>query len=229
VDVLLRFAPDEPPAVTASFRGVDANPLAYPADQVLLMYLLARRCGAIFHAAGFGWRGCGFVFLGRSGAGKTTLSRLLLGRPGWEPLSDDRVIVRRIGEGHLLFGTPWPGEAGLAENGWFPLNGLCFLRQGSVNRLAALQPRAALERILPLSSIPWFDREALGPVLDFLGSLAAAVPAWDLEFRDDASVAELLEDCLPRQDPSEASPTSGAGTAPGGSQAGPAPGGLSRC
>ena len=45
------------------------NPLKYPLDQILLMYALSRRRGAILHAAGVGIRGRAFLFAGPSGAG----------------------------------------------------------------------------------------------------------------------------------------------------------------
>ena len=68
----------------------------YPLDQVLAMYLLGSR-GILLHAAGAIIHGRGMAFSGVSGAGKSTLTGLAAGRPGWEPLSDDRVIVR-VGE-----------------------------------------------------------------------------------------------------------------------------------
>jgi hypothetical protein len=198
VEILVRFSPGDPPAAAAHYRDPAAHPLAYPVDQALLMYLLAAREGVIHHAAGFALEGRGYAFLGRSRAGKTTLSRLLLGRPGWEPLSDDRVVVRRVGAEYLLFGTPWPGEAGLAVNASHPLGGLCFLRQGREHRLEPLTPREAMERLLPVSSVPWFDRDALGPVLALLGSVAAAVPAWELVFANDPTLPAYLARNLPR-------------------------------
>ena len=71
---------------------LDCSLLSYPLDQVLAMYLLGSD-GFVLHAAGALVNGRGVVLSGVSRAGKTTFSRLALGRPGWEPLSDDRVIL----------------------------------------------------------------------------------------------------------------------------------------
>ena len=51
------------------------NPVRYPMDQIILMYYLSRRGGALFHAAGIEINKNGYIFAGRSGAGKTTISR----------------------------------------------------------------------------------------------------------------------------------------------------------
>ena len=70
------------------------NPLHYPLDQVLIMCLLSGRDGALFHAAGLRFGDRGFIFPGKSGAGKTTLTRELIGDGRMKALSDDRMIVR---------------------------------------------------------------------------------------------------------------------------------------
>jgi hypothetical protein len=39
-----------------------SNPVSYPLDQILLMYILARRQGALLHAAGIDINGKGYIF-----------------------------------------------------------------------------------------------------------------------------------------------------------------------
>ncbi|MBW1743970.1 MAG: hypothetical protein JRJ47_11195 [Deltaproteobacteria bacterium] len=102
-------------------KGVVSNPVCYPLDQILLMYYLAKRQGALFHAAGVDIKGRGYMFPGKSGAGKSTITRQLATRDHIGLLSDDRVVVRKIGEAFKAFGTPWPGEEGIAENTSVPL------------------------------------------------------------------------------------------------------------
>ena len=90
-----------------------SNPVHYPLDQLLLMYTLAQREGALLHAAGVDIQGQGFIFPGKSGAGKSTLSRQLVVQKELEVLSDDRIVIRKIDGVFQAFGTPWPGDAGL--------------------------------------------------------------------------------------------------------------------
>ncbi len=171
------------------------NHLTYPLDQIVLMYLLGRHGGVIVHGAGFGLESRGIAFLGPSGAGKTTISALLR-RGGWSPLSDDRLIIRKIGAGHLLYGTPWPGEGMIAENRSFPLERVFFLQHGVEHRLRELSPADALRRLAAVTSIPWYDREALPGVLDTCDELIRSVRFGELTFRLDDTVRTFLEDAI---------------------------------
>ncbi len=174
-------------------RAVVMTPLTYPLDQILLMYLLARHQGALVHAAGADIGGRGLVFLGRSGAGKSTLAARLAGRDGIRLLSDDRIALRKTGSRFLAYGTPWPGDQGAALNESTPLCGIYFLRHAEADEIVTLSPQEAAERLLPVTSIPWYDPGPMTRVIRFLDDLLAHVPAFDLRFRPGPGVVELLE------------------------------------
>lgn len=169
-----------------------ASPFRYPLDQVLTMYLLGDE-GFVVHAAGLAFEGRGVAFPGVSGAGKSTIARLLAGRAGWAPLSDDRVILTRGEGGPALHGSPWPGEGKVAENRKVPAALLLFLEKGSDNRVTPITPAQALARLFPVVSIPWFDAEVLPGRLAACEAAVASVPAAVLEFRPDAGAAEAVE------------------------------------
>ena len=170
------------------------SPFHYPQDQILLMVALAGS-GATVHAAGAAVRGRGIFLAGPSGAGKTTLSRLMAAE-GHGVLSDDRVIVRRDAGGFALHGTPWPGEGGYAAPGGLPLAAAVFLAKGSENRLRRLAPRDLARRLLPVMSVPWFDGELAGRYLELCEHLAARCPAFELAFRPDGGAIEALGEAL---------------------------------
>lgn len=164
----------------------------YPLDQLLAMYLLGRR-GIILHAAGALVGGWGMAFSGVSGAGKTTLTRLATGRPGWEPLSDDRVIVR-VGEAPPgVWGTPWSGEGRVAENRSGEMAGLLFLEQGPSHGIRLLRPAEALPRLFQTASLPWYDGDYLEESLTACGRIVETVPCGMLTFQPDVGAIEAIE------------------------------------
>ena len=170
---------------------------SYPLDQILAMYLLGRR-GFVLHAAGAIVLGRGVALSGVSGAGKSTFARLAAGRPGWEPLSDDRVIVR-VGEaGPTLWGTPWSGEGQVAENRGGPLAALLFLEQGPAAEVRPLPASQALTRLFQTASLPWHDEECLEDALAACGRVVAEAPCSVLAFRPDMSAVEAVEQLLRR-------------------------------
>ncbi len=170
------------------------NPLHYPLDQLLLMFLLANRRGVIVHAAGLARAGRGVFLAGRSGAGKTTFMRQCAGRADLEGLSDDRVIAREIDGALSLFGTPWAGEGRVAAGARADLAGIAFLHQSERNELRPLGAAAAFQQLLATVSILWFDRERMEAATGFCERLVSSVPCYELHFRPEPAAADLLDE-----------------------------------
>ena len=76
--------------------GQCVAPLEYPLDELLIMHRLTQECAIELHGCGIvSADGTGNLFVGHSGAGKSTTARLWTAREVVEVLSDDRIIVRR--------------------------------------------------------------------------------------------------------------------------------------
>jgi hypothetical protein len=187
-----------PALANASAATVRAHPFRYPLDQMRLMYLLARHQGFVVHAAGAVLAGRGILLAGRSGAGKSTLTRLLQAAGAHALLSDDRVIVRGDGPDWWAYGTPWPGDARVANNERAPLRALCFLQQSATDALVPVSPAEAVHRLLAVASIPWFDAAAFPQVLAACEQAVKAVPAFDLCFRPTPAIVSRLAEAAGR-------------------------------
>jgi hypothetical protein len=75
-------------------RGLTA--LGYPLDELLIMHRLTQEKAIELHGTGIVRAdGVGNLFVGHSGAGKSTTTRLWIEMEDVEVLSDDRIIVRR--------------------------------------------------------------------------------------------------------------------------------------
>lgn len=67
----------------------------------------------LLHAAVLDYKGEGYAFLGRSGAGKSTHTGLWLKYlPKAKILNGDKPIVARAESGFYAYGTPWMGKEG---------------------------------------------------------------------------------------------------------------------
>ena len=91
----------------ACFAGSTSSvtALEYPLDELLIMHRLTQEKAIELHGSGIVTNdGVGNLFVGHSGAGKSTTTRLWTACEDVEVLSDDRIIVRRD-EG-LALGTP---------------------------------------------------------------------------------------------------------------------------
>lgn len=169
-----------------------SNPVYYTLGQIFLMHILAREKGALVHSAGIEAKGAGLVFPGKSGAGKSTLSRLFLDSGKFRTLSDDRIAIRKINGNFKTFGTPWPGDAEIAENASSPLSGIFFLTHGDSNKIVEISKSRAFEKLLPVVSIPWYDGELVEMMLGFCEELATEIPAFELQFEPSAEAVDCI-------------------------------------
>ena len=174
----------------------------YPLDQILLVqHLLAAHKGILVHAAGAirkqGSLTQGVIFPGISGAGKSTLTRQLIDNLDWQFVSDDRIVLRVDAEKIDLYGTPWPGDAHVALNLSAPLTSLCFLSQSEHSGLESISKSRALERLLPVTSIPWYDRSLLSNALDLCEQVINRTPVYELHFQRHDTQLESVLDGLP--------------------------------
>jgi hypothetical protein len=168
-------------------------PLEYPLDELLFIHLLARGRGVELHACGVvDTSGEATLFVGQSGAGKSTTARLWHAESGVSILSDDRVVVREIDRRLLAYGTPWHGDEPFASPGAARIARICFLRHGSSHRLDRLTKVEATARLFACSFVPVYDPNAIEFTLAFLARIAERVPCCELQFARDRSVVDFV-------------------------------------
>jgi hypothetical protein len=176
-------------------RGQPAFPLEYPLDELLLTNLLARGRGVEVHALGIrDGDGRGYLFLGHSGAGKSTMARLWEGT-GVLVLSDDRIILRMRDGKVWMYGTPWHGEEELAAAERTLLTRSFVLGRGAANELVALAPPRAVSELFTRSFVPFYNAAALRYTLEVLQQVADAVACAELRFVPDREVVEFVREC----------------------------------
>ena len=168
------------------------NPLQYPTDELLFTNYLAH------HGLGVEVHGCGLVdsktgghlFLGHSGAGKSTTSRLWKSMRSAKILSDDRIILR-LQDGELwMYGTPWHGDAGFASQNRAKLNRIFILRQAARNEITLMPKALAAGELFARSFPPFHSAEGLERCIAFLHSVVDRVPCYDFGFLPDDSAVE---------------------------------------
>jgi hypothetical protein len=150
--------------------------------RVLVAYRLHELGGAVIHGAALLNDGGALLFAGRSGAGKTTVSRMGL-EQGRTVLSDDlnALLPDRSG-GVLLAGLPFTGDLGSGAPGTHPLRALLRLEKDTGDALLPLGRAEAAACLMACSPFLNADAHRHGALLSTLLALVDGVPAFALRF-----------------------------------------------
>jgi len=168
-------------------------PLEYPLDELLMIHRLACGEGVEVHAVGIvDEAGRGHLFLGHSGAGKSTTARLWKAQSNAEILSDDRIILRVRDGGIWMYGTPWHGDAGIASPDCAPLSRLYLLEHSRETKLSSVSRGRAAAELLARSFVPHHSPSGLQFTLEFLDRVARETPCFDFRFLPDKSAVEAI-------------------------------------
>ncbi len=172
--------------------GGEMHPFVYPFDEVVFLARLARSRGVLVHACGLSFGGRGVLFLGTSGAGKSTTAKLWQERGGVTVLSDDRIAIRPEDGGYRIYGTPWHGEAGLEAPASARLEAVFILEQAPRNRIVDIAPSAAVAQMMVRAFPAMWDQEGLEFAVRFLAELADRLPVRRLQFIPDRTAVECV-------------------------------------
>jgi hypothetical protein len=184
----------DPPPEKSPFSSpgpISFHPFSGCLDELLMINFLARGRGVIFHACGVVDEGRGLMFVGVSGAGKSTFAELWRQRQV-TLLSDDRIIVRRPEGQFRMYGTPWHGVAYICSPESAPLERIYFIEKAPRNYVKELSPVEVATRLLVRCFPPFYDGEGLAFTLEFLSRIAEEIPCSELGFVPDVSAIDFV-------------------------------------
>lgn len=145
------------------------------------------------HSSCIVYRGKAVLFLGESGTGKSTHTRLWREHiPGAVLLNDDSPMIR-VEDGKVwAYGSPWSGKTPCYKNERYELVGCVRLSQAPYNRMQKLSVLQAYGAIHP-SCPPEFayDTVLYDGVSRFISGLLSRVPFYHLACLPDAEAALL--------------------------------------
>ncbi len=135
----------------------------------------------LMHCSVLNYDGAGYAFLGKSGTGKSTHTKLWLRylTPTKVVNGDKPILEYRDGQ-FYAYGTPWMGKEGWGENSCVPLKGLCFLQQAKVNEIERLAPEKITSLLFSQLLIPEEENNAIA-TLELADKLIGVVPAYLLK------------------------------------------------
>jgi hypothetical protein len=176
-------------------KAAEVYPLEYPLDELLITNWLALGRGVEVHGCGLAdHESGGHLFLGHSGAGKSTTSLLWKSLRDVRVLSDDRIILRELANEIWMHGTPWHGEAGFASPEKIRIRRIFILEHGEKNEILPLSGTRAVAELFARCFPPFHGHGPLNFTLSYLHHVADSVPCYLYRFLPNPSAVEKILD-----------------------------------
>ena len=172
-----------------------------PFMEILFINYLASRGGLLLHGAAVRDGKSAYLFVGESGAGKTTMSQFWAYKEGdISVLGDERIIVRREPDGWFVYGTPWPGLGFVVANQRVPISNIFFIRHGQQHEVIP-QPKPILfQKLFTQVFSSFWDYEKVTQISDTCAQMIEEVPAYELASLKEAPVTDFVRDFARRND-----------------------------
>lgn len=162
---------------------------------LMLCYMLAtvQKDTALMHASALIVEEKSYLFLGRSGTGKSTHSHLWLQHiSGSELLNDDHPIIRINEKGQAIaYGSPWSGKTPCYRNRSAPVGGIVRIKQAPQNHIRKLSPVEAYASLLTSCSGMSWDKELADGKDRTLQGMIADIDCYTLACLPDREAALL--------------------------------------
>lgn len=161
---------------------------------MIYTFATAERGTLMVHASVIRYEGCGYLFLGKSGTGKSTHTRLWLKHiEGSRLLNDDNPVVAlnpKTGEA-TVYGTPWSGKTPCYLNESVPVGAFVRLEQAPANAISRLTATHAFAALLPSCSCLKQDASIYKGIIDTVTRIATHIPVCHLRCLPDQTAARL--------------------------------------
>jgi hypothetical protein len=169
------------------FHGIVENFL-----RVLLAHAVLLDGGLLLHSAAVVEESSARLFVGHSGAGKSTVAGLALAS-GRKVVSDDLNVVLSRREGFTLGGSPFHGDIGAREEGSYPLGEVFRLEQGPRDAVRSMGEAEAVASLVASSPFVNHSPYLADALWSNAISLARSVPTKVLTFRREGTFWDLLD------------------------------------
>ncbi len=139
--------------------------------------------------------GKAYLFLAKSGTGKSTQSRMWLENiPGSHLLNDDNPIVRVLEDGSVrVYGSPWSGKTPCYKNEDWPVGAMVRIKRADVNKCYPLDVIHSYALVYSSSSGIKFDPKMGDALNSTLEKVVGRAKCYTLECRPDAEAAEVCK------------------------------------
>ena len=151
----------------------------------------------LIHSSAIEYKGKAYLFSADSGVGKSTHTALWRKAFGNEVkmINDDKPVVRMIDGKAIVYGTPFDGGSGIANNISVPLGAVVFIERGENNSIRKAQTPEIIKKLY-FSTAHFVSRETADKMLTNFENLISCTDFYILTCNMDISAANIARDAI---------------------------------
>lgn len=172
-------------------RTVDKILQLFPIRQLFAIHQII-----MLHSSRVVINGKTLVFTAPSQTGKTTQAGLWKQYEKAEIVSNDRTLLRKMGNGFVTFGYPVDGSSPVCDNRRLPLGAVIVLRQGEDNQVVRLPALKALKHLMEQTVADLWNAEEKTAIQLLWMDLLEQYPVYLLTCRPDRGAVSCLKNQL---------------------------------
>ena len=202
-DAICRFYADETQCRPMTNCSVDTESIEFNSFLRFGLWFslgiaAAKKMVAAVHSSTIVYREQAIMFLGESGTGKSTHTRLWRENiEGATLLNDDSPLIGFADGKPTVYGSPWSGKTPCYKNEQYPLRAIVRLSQAPHNKIRRIKGVAAIGALLP--SLPpafTFDEGLKEMMFEILSRVLASAEVYHLECFPNADAAKVVHQTL---------------------------------
>lgn len=150
------------------------------------------------HSSAVLYQGRAYIFLGKSGTGKSTHSRMWLNAlKDVVLMNDDHPVVRLDEDGTpILYGSPWSGKTRCYKNMSAPLGGVVRISRAPHNKARRLAPIQAYASLMTSCSGMTWEKDLADGKDRTLQGIVKRTPCWVMECLPDEDAARVCSEAV---------------------------------
>lgn len=164
------------------------DPFIYPLGPLILYYIANYNKALMIHSSGIFDTSRGYIFSGKSGVGKTTISKI------WHNekaiiINDDRLIIRKNTGKYYMYNTPmiYTDISKMA-----PLNYIFLLKQAPENYAKKLKGTEAIAKLMSNCIQHNYNKNLVNSLITLCTDICHDIPIYELGFVPDKSIVHFI-------------------------------------
>lgn len=167
--------------------------LLYLLPEIIFLFIMPEYQSLMLHACGIVDKEKGYLFIGPTDGGKSTIAKLA-NRCGLEVLNDDRIIIEVKDRKVKIYGSPWHGEVESISSKSINIEEVFFIKKSDNNRIQSVNKTNAVTEFFKSNFYLPINHDIIKKNFNMYVDLAKQLNCYYFHFKPDKNIWSFLNE-----------------------------------